>query len=178
MGDIMFASNRSQGFTLIELLVTITLVGILLGVGLPFTSSWVDGAKVTETESQLQHAIALAKAEAMRNPIGTEANKPVAAICRVDDNGKIKLEVKLADSAGNLCELANTNKALWSTTLKGGVSLQLDNATPTLGYLMFNSRGSLFTAASCPTGKTCPASVDVTVAAGSDTDNLRSIKSI
>ena len=42
-----------HGITLIELLVAVAILGILMLVGLPLTSSWIHGAQVSEAKSRL-----------------------------------------------------------------------------------------------------------------------------
>lgn len=161
--------KRFSGFTLIEMLVTITLVGILIAVGLPLTSAWVDNAKITETESALQNAISVAKTQALRNPNGVDSQaNPVAAICRVTANGEQSMAVMLVKNTAtglqDPCGAESTK--LWETKLKKGVAVTYNdasnNAQP-LSYLMFNSRGALV-ATNCP--GTCPTTPDFKVAAG------------
>ena len=67
--------RRPTGFTLIELVITIAIIVMLLLVGMPFTSHWVDGTRQMRARSNLLEATGQARALAMRNPSGPPAVK-------------------------------------------------------------------------------------------------------
>ena len=58
-----------KGLTLIELLIVIFIIGLLLTLGVPYTSSWVAQANVDEALHSTRNAYSKAKALAMRNPL-------------------------------------------------------------------------------------------------------------
>jgi type IV fimbrial biogenesis protein FimT len=55
-----------QGFTLIELLIGIALLGILLSLGVPSFSAWLQNMQVRNAAESIQNGLQLARAEAVR----------------------------------------------------------------------------------------------------------------
>lgn len=55
-----------QGVTLIELLVGIAIVGILLAVGIPSFSGWIQSTQIRTAAESIQSGLQLARAEAVR----------------------------------------------------------------------------------------------------------------
>jgi len=55
-----------QGVTLIELLITIALVGILLAVGIPVFTNWIQSTQIRTATESMQSGLQLARAEAVR----------------------------------------------------------------------------------------------------------------
>lgn len=56
----------SRGFTMIELLVTMTLIGVMLGIGVPSFRSFVAGQQVKSATYELMTALMLARSEAVK----------------------------------------------------------------------------------------------------------------
>jgi prepilin-type N-terminal cleavage/methylation domain-containing protein len=148
-------ASKVSGFTLIELMVTVVLVGILALTALPMTSNWILETRLAQTQSELQQAIALARAAAMRNPKGFVSSKPVAVVCFIDNK---QLEVRLVKNdsyAGDYCAAAALPAAaetLWQTALKSTV--ELTQANTTLSYIQFDTRGRLVSS-NCPQANKC-----------------------
>lgn len=70
------------GFTIIELLVALTIVGLLLALGVPAMSTYLQNSKVASAAVNLTSGIALARAEAIRRNLPVEfvlTNSNVAA---------------------------------------------------------------------------------------------------
>ena len=61
----------AKGFTLIELAVTFTLLGILIAVGLPSFSTWVNNSKIRTVAESIQSGVRRAQTEALRLNQGT-----------------------------------------------------------------------------------------------------------
>lgn len=76
--------NTRAGFSLIELLVTISILAILLAIGVPLTTTWVQRARVSEATSKLSQAYGLALALAQRNPNGSAQGAAAAGLKLVD----------------------------------------------------------------------------------------------
>jgi type IV fimbrial biogenesis protein FimT len=60
------ARRRPAGFTLVELLVTLALLALLLAAAVPGFGAWMANASVRTTAEELQNALRLAQAEAVR----------------------------------------------------------------------------------------------------------------
>jgi type IV fimbrial biogenesis protein FimT len=58
--------NRQRGFTLIELMVTLTVLGILLGVGVPSFKNFIQNQKVKTAAYDINTAIMIARSEAVK----------------------------------------------------------------------------------------------------------------
>ena len=73
--------NQDNGFSLIELMIVLVLLAIIVLKAVPFTTDWVNGARVTDAQSVLVEAVGLAKSKALRNSVGIIEGKAVTAIC-------------------------------------------------------------------------------------------------
>jgi type IV fimbrial biogenesis protein FimT len=63
----MLISPKSlAGFTLIELMIVITVIGVLLAVGLPEASNWIQNSKIRARSESISNGLQLARAEAVR----------------------------------------------------------------------------------------------------------------
>ena len=170
------------GFTLVELLVTLMLVAILIGVAIPLTMTWLNKNKVSETESVLQNAISVAKAQAQSNPNGIRnQSNPVAAICAETlSDGTKTLAVKLVQNSfkGFQSPCGKASASLWEAPIQNGVDVSYadananhETAVKPLNYLMFNAHGALVST-NCPKGATCPTKPTFKVAAGSGDEKV------
>jgi type IV fimbrial biogenesis protein FimT len=59
-------AGACRGFTLIELLVVMTLIGIMLGIGVPSFRNFVAGQQVKTATYELMTALMLARSEAVK----------------------------------------------------------------------------------------------------------------
>lgn len=104
------------GFSLIEIMITLLLVGVLGLMAGPFTVSWLHLSEIQRAKGQLIQAHGIAKAAALRNRQGLQAEGAVVAI-RVDgENNRLAL-VSCPDSSG--C----SEEELWAAQLPSGVTL-------------------------------------------------------
>jgi type IV fimbrial biogenesis protein FimT len=62
----MLSSRANRGFTLVELMVGIALLAILLAIGGPGFSSWLQNTQVRTMSEAIQNGIQLSRAEAVR----------------------------------------------------------------------------------------------------------------
>jgi type IV fimbrial biogenesis protein FimT len=58
--------NRQAGMTLIELMIGIVLLGILLALGVPTFSRWVQSSQIRNAAEAIHNGLMLARAEAVR----------------------------------------------------------------------------------------------------------------
>ena len=58
--------SRSRGFTIVELLVTVTVLGIVLMLGLPNMSAWLQNTQIRSSAEAMVSGLQLARTEALR----------------------------------------------------------------------------------------------------------------
>jgi type IV fimbrial biogenesis protein FimT len=63
---LMLRPSRSGGFSMIELLITITVLGIVLALGLPNVSAWLQNTQIRNSAEAMSAGLQLARAEALR----------------------------------------------------------------------------------------------------------------
>ncbi len=68
---LMRRQSRALGFTIVELLVTITVLGIVLMLGLPNISAWLQNTHIRNSADAMVSGLQFARAEALRR------NRPV-----------------------------------------------------------------------------------------------------
>ena len=62
----MLKSGTAQGFTLVELMVGITIVGVVIAMGMPEFTTYLQGSKLANSAYSYLSGIQLARAEAIR----------------------------------------------------------------------------------------------------------------
>lgn len=135
------------GFTLIELVVAITIAVLAMLVAAPLTSSWVDSARVNETQGLFQQGYSRAKALALRNANGVTAAEGAAAFCQSGNNLYVYSGVPATCGTGSF---------VWQGLVPGdgNTRIQLDSAT--FSCLALNNAGipvaATIGAAACVTG--------------------------
>jgi type IV fimbrial biogenesis protein FimT len=79
-----FVFKAHRGFTLIELLVTLTLVGIIMGLGIPSFNEAIKNNRLTSYANELISALNLARSEAVKRG-------RTVTVRRVDNNSFTRL---------------------------------------------------------------------------------------
>jgi type IV fimbrial biogenesis protein FimT len=59
-------ADRASGFTLFELVVTMAIFSILVALGVPSMSTWINNVKVRSVADALQNGLRLAQSESLR----------------------------------------------------------------------------------------------------------------
>ncbi len=157
---------HESAFTLVELLVTASLLALLLLAVLPSTGGWMASARIHETGTALQQAIADAKARALNNPNGIVGpGNPVAVICQKAgwlEVRAVKSEMALGQ---NPCDALHSDR-LWRTALRSAVKLEHgadDASMHALSYLFFDNQGQLVTNF-CPERSRCASQSRIQIA--------------
>ncbi|MBT0568899.1 type II secretion system protein [Curvibacter sp. CHRR-16] len=132
-----------QGITLIELLVVLTIIGILLVVAIPLTSSWVDSGRVSEARARLVQSYSQVKGLALRN--AQKAQGSTAAASLVIDTANAKIYA--CEGPASSC---TSTLAKWSAGYPAGVAFSYiasSGTETTLASLELSSLGLPITAA-------------------------------
>lgn len=100
-----------QGFNLIELLIGIAILGVLLTVGLPSMSTWLQNAQLRTAAEGVMSGLNLARSEALRrnNTVRFQFTTTLDASCALSTTGK-NWVVSLSDPTG-LCNVAPSETA-------------------------------------------------------------------
>ncbi len=93
--------TRARGMTLIELMIGIALVSILLMMGMPSLSVWMQNSRIRAAAETLQNSVQHARAEAVRR------NQVV--------------RIQLVDTLDNACNLSSTGMN-WATNVGSGTT--------------------------------------------------------
>lgn len=76
--DSCFRIRVCSGFTLIELMITVSILGILLGIGLPSFVTFINNNKITAEANSLIYSFHMARSEAIKR--GTNVQVKLAFI--------------------------------------------------------------------------------------------------
>lgn len=139
--DIMV--RQTAGVTLIELMIVIAILAFLLLATLPFTSSWIYSARVTDGKNKLIQAYGLAKALALRNPNAALALNPAAGL-RLDS---LTLYVCSGDPTDATQCAEGKSAVVWSTDLVKNTEVSIGGATGDVQTIAIDNTGSALTSA-------------------------------
>lgn len=104
-------TKRPSGFTLIELLVTIAVLSLLLMVGLPSMSTWLQNQQIRTSAEGLQAGLQFARAEALRRnaPVRFQLVDTLTSACALSAAGTNWI-VSINDPTG-LCDVGPSDIA-------------------------------------------------------------------
>ena len=102
-------NKRSYGFTLIELMITLAVFALLLMVGLPSMTTWVQNQQVRTSAEGLQAGLQFARAEALRRntAVRFQLVDTLTPACVLIDSGTSWV-VSMNDPTG-LCDVAESD---------------------------------------------------------------------
>jgi type IV fimbrial biogenesis protein FimT len=94
-------NKRSYGFTLIEIMITLAVFALLMAVGLPSMTIWLQNQQIRTSAEGLQAGLQFARAEALRRnaPVRFQLVDTLTAACVLIDNGTSWI-VSLNDPTG------------------------------------------------------------------------------
>jgi type IV fimbrial biogenesis protein FimT len=94
-------NKRSHGFTLVELMITLAVFALLLMVGLPSMTTWLQNQQIRTSAEGLQAGLQFARAEALRRnaPVRFQLVDTLTAACTLAGDGTSWI-VSLADPSG------------------------------------------------------------------------------
>lgn len=156
---------KQAGVTLIEMMTVLLIMGLLAIAASPFTSEWIDSAKVSETQSVIEQAVGRAKASALRNPVGVASDEPASALCYAD--GNLRLVNPTATNKAISCDAAPA--VPWVATVSGKVEIKVGEVLWSCSC--FTNKGQLTKAGAC---NACSTSLALTISPkGSDDDEYK-----
>lgn len=85
----MLKPRRASGFSLIELLIGLAVLGILVMVGLPNLTTWIQNTQIRTAAEGIQAGLQFARAEALRrnSSVGFYLVNSLAASCALSTSG-------------------------------------------------------------------------------------------
>lgn len=127
--DSCFRIRVCSGFTLIELMITVSILGILLGIGLPSFVTFINNNKITAEANSLIYSLHMARSEAIKR--GTYVQVKLAFI---NDWNSLSGWKVIADTGGN-----------YGYTHFDDILMQRDPHDNARGFshIHFNARGAL-----------------------------------
>jgi type IV fimbrial biogenesis protein FimT len=92
---------RARGFTLVELLVVVAVIGLVMMLGLPNISTWLQNTQIRNAAEATVSGLQIARGEALRRNRQVRFNlvDTLDAACNLSANGKSWV-VSLADPTG------------------------------------------------------------------------------
>lgn len=149
-------THHQSGVTLIELMIIVVIIGVVALAATPFTSAWIDEARVNEAKTILAQGHAHAKAVALRNPENERDNDVAAGFKLVDGS---TLLVCRGDPVHAQCATGGS-RVTWQSSWPTGVSTSVTSVA-------INNRGQALVG-----GNPVNAGVAFTLSKGSvSTDN-------
>jgi len=136
--------RRGSGFTIIELVVTLALFGVLLSLGLPAFTTFIQNTQIKNAAENALNGLNLAKAEAVRRnaPVRFQFVSTMTATCAVS-TASGSWVVSLDNPAG-LCDVAASDSTAPRTIQKyslGDGAPKVTIAATGGGLVTFNGLG-------------------------------------
>ncbi len=97
----MLSRLRVRGFTIVELMVTVTVLALLMLLGAPSFSNWLQNSQIRTAAEGVLAGAQLARAEAVRRntPVRFQLTDNLTAACALSNAGR-NWVVSLLDAAG------------------------------------------------------------------------------
>lgn len=102
-------NKRAYGFTLIEMMVTLAVMALLLMMGLPSMSTWLQNTQLRASAESIQAGLQLARAESLRRnaPVRFQLVDTLTAACVPNDKATNWI-ISVNDPIGK-CNLAESD---------------------------------------------------------------------
>jgi type IV fimbrial biogenesis protein FimT len=141
----------SRGFTLLELMVTLTVAGILLGVGVPSFVDMVRNNRATANINELSTAFAIARSEAIRRGGNiTVCRSSDALTCGTDwaDGWIVAVDAAASDTAAPV--LGAILRVWGEMPGDATVTTRAAGTATDIAWVRFRPRGGVVTGAAMP----------------------------
>lgn len=139
-----------RGLTLVELMIVLLILGLLAIAASPFTSGWINDARLAEGASVLEEAVGRAKAAALRNSVRVTGDNPASMLCLSSDKTKIRLVVPASATAVISCD----STPLWSGDIAKAITIKVEDLD--WACSCFNNKGLIIKPAACNTCSSKP----------------------
>jgi type IV fimbrial biogenesis protein FimT len=143
-------SGALEGFSLIELLITLAVLGIVLAIGLPNVSVWIQNTQLKTAAEGVVSGLQLARAEALRRNTSVRFQLVTAMdnSCALPAAGATtgaNWVVSLGDPSGGCTAAPNTAPALIVQTKSGAEGSINARLAADSGLAVFTGLGRLIT---------------------------------
>ena len=120
-------NNKSLGFSLIELLIGMTIMAVVIAIGMPSYSAWIQNTRIRTAAESIQNGLQVARAEAVKR--------------------NVSVQFVLSDGAAWLVGCETVNSAcpaiIQSRTAGEGSSGDITLATDAASTIVFNNLGAV-----------------------------------
>lgn len=113
--------SRQRGVTMIEVMVTVAIVAIVLAIGVPRLTTWIQNTQVTATADSLMTGLQLARGEAVRKNVRTRFQL-------IDAGGRASWVI-ISDSQAATGSFPSSNQIQASGTDDGGANARIGVST-------------------------------------------------
>lgn len=117
------STQRQRGFNIIELMVGITILGILLGVGVPSFTEMIRTNRLVEQTNSMVGALNYARSEALKRGFRVSACPGSGSACSGGTDWNVGILV-FTDDTGTIGTLDNTDEPLqrWAASTNGFIA--------------------------------------------------------
>ena len=153
-----FAGRRgASGLTMIELIIGIAIMALVLGLGIPSISQWLNNSQIRTAAESTLAGLQLARGEAVRRNqnVRFQLVSALTSACTVSTSGTHWI-VSLADPAGK-CDVAPSE-----TTAPQTIQVRDGAETPKAVLAATGAALVTFTGSGRPSGSTYMTQVDIT----------------
>jgi len=139
----MASPALAKGFTLLELMLTITVAGVILGLGIPNLTQFIRNNRITSAANDMLAAIHMARTEAVKRRAWTTlcfSTDPASATPACDGNGT-QGWVVFADADADLTVDGGEDVLLRHDPLPTTLLLNVNGGAANDGYIAFSGSG-------------------------------------
>ena len=124
---MLLPNNKSLGFSIIELLLGMTIMAVVIAIGMPSYSAWIQNTRIRTAAESIQNGLQVARAEAVKR--------------------NVSVQFVLSDGAAWLvgCETVNSTcpAIIQSRTAGEGSSGDITLVTDAASTVVFNNLGAV-----------------------------------
>jgi len=124
---MLLPNNKSLGFSIIELLIGMTIMAVVIAIGMPSYSAWIQNTRIRTAAESIQNGLQVARAEAVKR--------------------NVSVQFVLSDGAAWLVGCETVNSAcpaiIQSRTAGEGSSGDITLATDAASTVVFNNLGAV-----------------------------------